>query len=175
MNGVQATNTLTEYFALGGGLDLVTPSLMIKPGMLLEGMNYEPSLYGGYRQVDGYERYDGRASPSAASYYLIGCTITGTIVAGNTITGNTSGATATVIQVNASELVLTKITGIFVTGEAIKVLGVTQATSTSGSFLNSAVTAQLDAAYQVLAATVYRALIQAVPGSGSILGVLGCF
>lgn len=54
------------FFPLGGGLDLITPALTIKPGRVVASLNYEPVLTG-YRRMAGYERFDGRASPSTAT------------------------------------------------------------------------------------------------------------
>ena len=100
----------TEYFALAGGLNLVSPALEIPPGMLIDGVNFEPSINGGYSRMRGIERFDGRTAPSDAHYWLMACTITGSVAAGNTVTGATSGATAVVLQVNGTtEIVVTRV------------------------------------------------------------------
>lgn len=54
-----------SFFPLGGGLDLATPAVALKPGVCIAAKNYEPVL-GGYRRVAGYERFDGRTSPTDA-------------------------------------------------------------------------------------------------------------
>jgi hypothetical protein len=59
--------TLTTYYPMAGGLDLVTPSLQKSPGRCIDALNYEPTTVGGYRRINGYERFDGRPSPTAAS------------------------------------------------------------------------------------------------------------
>ena len=70
--------------------------------------------------------------PDTYVYYLLECTISGTIVAGNTITGATSGATAVVLIVHgAYEVAVNSVTGAFVSGELLKVSGVTVAITTS--------------------------------------------
>lgn len=160
-----------DYFRMGGGLDTESAALSIKPGCLIDVRNYEPVAAGTYRRINGIEAFDGRTSPSSAGYWNIGCTIHGTVAVGNTITGGTSAATGYVLQVNAAELILTAVTGTFVTGEALKVATVTQATSTTTADGNSALTVPLHAAYRNLAADYYRTLILAVPGTGNILGV----
>jgi hypothetical protein len=158
-------------FAFGGGLDIVTPAMAIDAGKVIDAQNYEPDLAGGYRRIYGYERYDGRPSPSAQSYWVIACTITDTISVGNTITGLTSGATAVVLQVNGStELIVTKYTGTFVLNESLRVSGVTKATFTTIT-QNGGSTPALHATYKNLAAANYRTDIQAVPGSGTVRGV----
>jgi hypothetical protein len=53
----------TPYFPLGGGLDLITPAIAQKPGSAIGALNYEPAS-NGYRRVEGYERFDGRTSPT---------------------------------------------------------------------------------------------------------------
>src|SRR5271167_405964 len=89
--------TQTKYYPFNGGLDIVTPALSVDPGFALTMVNYEPWFNGGYRRVDGFERFDGRPKPSAALMYgatissLTGLT-TGTTTAGAG-TGSVSGAT----------------------------------------------------------------------------------
>ena len=160
-----------EYFPLGGGLDLLTPAIALKSGMVIDANNYEPEISGGYRRRAGFERHDGHANPTSANYYLITATITGTIAVGNTITGNTSAATAKVLAVVGSTLVIARVTGTFVTGEALKVATVTQATSTSAAQISGATSSESDADYTLLAANDLRGDISVVPGSGPIRGV----
>jgi len=52
-----------DYFPFQGGIDLITPGIIATPGSCLVGNNYEVDLYGGYRRIAGYERFDGQASP----------------------------------------------------------------------------------------------------------------
>lgn len=159
-----------ELISLAGGLDLVSPSLSIPPGKLLESSNYEPDLEGGYRRMYGIERFDGRSAPSQQSYYNMTCAITGSIVAGNTITGATSGATAYVLQVNGTtELILAGLTGTFI-AEQLRVSGLSQGVTTGTVLQKSASTTALDALYLSLSANYYRSMIGAVPGSGPVRG-----
>ena len=57
--------------ALNLGLDLVTPPLMIKPGALIDGMNYELTDIAGYRRIDGYEKYDGYPTGAIYAFYRV--------------------------------------------------------------------------------------------------------
>jgi hypothetical protein len=59
-------NQRTATFLLQGGLDLVTPAIAVPAGRAIAGLNYEPDV-SGYQRIGGYERYDGRPSPSAGS------------------------------------------------------------------------------------------------------------
>lgn len=165
-----------EFIAFGGGLDTETPPLFLTSGMARDAQNYECDVLGGYRTTMGYERFDGRPSPSNAAYSILGLTISGSFAVGNTVTGNTSGATGVVIAVDttpgASYLALTKITGTFVVAEDIKVGGVTQGVSTTIAVGDGASTPLLHAQYKNLAADVYRADIAAIPGSGDVRGVV---
>lgn len=160
-----------DYFRFGGGLNLDSPALSIAPGMLIDARNYEPVAAGGYRRMNGIEAFDGRPSPSAGYYWLLGITLTGAIAVGDTVTGVTSAATGVVLQVNSGELVLTKVSGTFVSGETLNVAAAPQATTTTAAERSSAITVALDATYRNLAADNYRADIAAVPGSGNILGI----
>lgn len=53
----------SSYDLLQGGLDLVTPPMAVPAGRAVAAMNYEPEARG-YRRIGGYERFDGRPSPS---------------------------------------------------------------------------------------------------------------
>jgi hypothetical protein len=153
--------TLTTYYPMAGGLDLVTPSLQKSPGRCIDALNYEPTTVGGYRRINGYERFDGRPSPTAASYWVIGITLTGSIANGATVTGATSGATGRALGLYDSNttLVLGRVSGTFVSGEALQVTAVTQATATSAAMLNGATLPSDHADYKFLAANDRRAYI----------------
>jgi hypothetical protein len=52
----------TQYWPLGGGLDLVSPAVSLPPGGAILAQNFECALNGGYRRMDGYTIYDGRTT-----------------------------------------------------------------------------------------------------------------
>jgi len=54
----------TKFFAFTGGENLVDPVIMMDAGELHDSLNYENRTNGGYRRIQGYERYDGQPSPS---------------------------------------------------------------------------------------------------------------
>lgn len=161
----------SAYYPMAGGLDLLTPAIAMNPGKLFDSQNYEPEISGGYRRIDGYERYDGRPSPSSASYWIVDIEQTGTITNGATITGATSGATGRVLGVFDSVLVLGRVVGDFDIGENLQISAVTVAVANSQSLQDGSPIAADDAEYTYLASNDYRADILAVPGSGQIRGV----
>lgn len=55
-----------KYIPFQGGLDQESPAIAIPPGRLLAVQNYEAAP-SGYRRTQGYERFDGRPSPAAAT------------------------------------------------------------------------------------------------------------
>src|SRR5574340_1035195 len=132
---------IPDQFALNGGVNVEDPPFLLKPGMLRNCSNFECRPGGGFRRIDGYERFDGHASPSDASYKTLAFeTGPSTSNTGDTVTGHTSGATADVLVVVVSSgtfgggnaagtLVLTNISGAFQNGEALYVSGVSHATS----------------------------------------------
>ena len=61
----------THYFPFNGGLNLVDAPLSVKDGMVLGAVNYEQRVRGGYRRIEGHERFDGQASPSDENYWLL--------------------------------------------------------------------------------------------------------
>jgi hypothetical protein len=157
-----------------GGLDMTTPSLSLQPGALTDGLNFECSQSGGYARIGGYERFDGRASPSAASYTVVQfAAFTTTPVSGDTLLQATTGATGTVAAVVGGAtpyVALTKVSGTFDTTHNVtdggNTVGVPVAQTVS-------VDAKTNAIYTANAADIYRALIGAVPGSGPIVDVFG--
>jgi len=158
-----------DLIRLSGGLDQITPTLSLPPGVARRAANFECSINGGYSRIAGYERFDGHPSPSGAGYNVFVCVITGTVAVGNTITGVTSAATGYVIAVTSTTIVITKETGTFVAAETLNVGGLPVATLTSIQGL--AADGYTDATYKNAAADVYRNDISEVPGAGSVLGV----
>lgn len=163
------TTVIPDYISFTGGLDQVTAPLSRRPGVARTAQNYEAEQLGGYRRIAGYERFDGRSSPSGAQYSILTATITGAPVAGNTLTGASSGATGVIIALPGGSFVLTKVVGTYTNGENLTIGGVV-ATAVGTQIANGAATALLHAQYLNLAADDYRADIAAVTGSGSILG-----
>lgn len=165
------TQTQYSYYAMMGGLDLATPAIELDPGRCFDAQNYEPMPVGGYRRINGYERYDGRTSPTSARYWVLPATVTGTLTLGATLTGLTSGATGRILGTYASGIVLGRVSADFQNGESLQISGVTVATSTAASSESGAGSSSDDADYRLLAANDRRNDIQAVPGSGPVRGV----
>jgi hypothetical protein len=160
-----------DIIRMAGGLDLVTPTLSLPPGTARDALNFEASITGGYSRIAGYERFDGRPSPSAATYGAITVNLSATVSVGNTIVGDSSAATGYVISVATNQLVYTKATSAFTAGEVIRVGGVSKGTITALGAATTPTSKQA-AEYTNLAADVYRADITTVTGSGSIRGVV---
>ena len=159
-----------ETVRMRGGLDLITPTLDLKPGFLRDCVNFEVSTTGGYTRIAGYERHDGRTVPSTATWaQLVLTTTVGTIVAGDTVNGQTSGATGVVFLVDGLNVFYTKSTGTWQVGENVRKAAVVQDVLASTTI--TITSAQTTAQYNVLAAAVYRSDILAVPGSGAVRGL----
>ena len=158
-----------DLIKLAGGLDQVTPTLSLPPGVVRRAANFECSITGGYTRIAGYERYDGRPNPSAALYLILTCSLTNTVAVGDTIVGLSSGATGKCIARAGNDVVITRQTGSFVATEGIRV-GATNVGSIT-ALTGVSADGLTDATYRSLAANDYRGDITAVPGSGSILGV----
>lgn len=168
---LQSGDIRTSYIQLQGGIDLVSPALQIRPGVCIDAGNFVPEISGGYRRVGGYERFDGRLKPSDADYWIMAVPDSSGFAVSDALVGNSSRQTAIVIAIpDAASLVVTKVSAAFTPGEQILVAAVPIATLTSMS-INSGSSTALDVTYQDLAAAVYRADIQAIPGEGQVLGV----
>lgn len=105
--------TKTDYVKFQGGLVLETPALSVSPGTLFFCQNYEADFSGGYRRIDGYERYSGMLSPSDSKYLSCDTVFTDVVAVGNIVTGETSGATGVVITVGTDYMNLVKVIGAF--------------------------------------------------------------
>ena len=169
MQQAQLPKVQYELIRLGGGLDQVTPTLSLPPGVARSSANFECSITGGYTRIPGYERFDGQAKPSSATYTVLTCNLSGTVSVGNTVVGASSTATGKVIALDGSNVIITRQTGTFTNGENITVSAVVVGSVTNNSGISA--DGLTDATYRGLAADEYRTSIAAVPGAGSILGV----
>lgn len=169
MMEMPSVRTETEYVSFGGGLDLVSPAVTIKPGSLIGCKNYIPDINGGYRLFGMYERYDGRQAPSTAVYVSIACTLTSTPAIGATVViGAQSGLFAGAVT---NGCILAGPTGPIPTSTTMTVGGSPVGTTAAAINL-PAPTPFEDATRTTQAAAIYRALITAVPGSGPIRGIV---
>jgi hypothetical protein len=169
IQNLQLPRVQYDLLRLSGGLDQVTPTLSLKPGVVRRAANFECSITGGYTRIAGYERFDGRPAPSDAVYFVLSVNLTTTVAVGATVVGMTSLAEGKVIALIDGGLILTRQTGDFDVDESIKVGLTTVGTVTD--VLGQVADGQDDAEYRALAADDYRADIAVVPGSGPVRGV----
>jgi hypothetical protein len=156
---------------LQGGLDLVTPTLSLPPGIARDAINFEVAITGGYTRIPGYERFDGRPNPSDAVYSTLTVAAPGTLAVGNTITNLAATVSAYIVAINGTTVVYTKPVSSFAVGNNVYVGGVLK---TSVTALGASVTIgnALAGEYTYLAGEAYRSDIGAVPGDGPIRGVI---
>ena len=158
-----------ETMALKGGLDQITPTLSLPPGVLRDALNFECLENGGYGRIGGYERYSGQPAPSDAVYALLYVSsFTNTPSVGQTITNAGATATGTIIAVGNNYIAYTEATGAFTIGDTLKV-----GATVIGTLITpqGAMSSSVNAQYVNLAANVYRADIAKPVGSGPIRGV----
>lgn len=171
--------------ACSGGLDQVSPPLSIEPGRVLGALNYECRPRGGYRRIDGYERFDGQPRPHLASYWILDFDTGGSsppVITNQTVTGATSGATGIAIVdavvesgdagTYAGYLVLSEVSGTFEDGENLQVSAATVCVASGVANERGADTTGLDETYILAARDRRRDFILRVPGTGDILGVV---
>lgn len=177
---------IPSQFRLNGGLNEEDPEFTLAPGALRFCRNIECLPGGGYRKIEGYERFDGHvAKPSLATYYSIPFINGGPreVANGDSLVGVTSGATAKAVGYSlltsgtwsssnaAGKVGYVPLTGTFVSGENVTAGGIV-AFRTSGVGTIRAVDDINYKTWLAGARDYYRTLISAVPGTG---GVLGCF
>ena len=128
----QRPTVKTKYFAFDGGLNLVDPPLSTPDGMLIGSRNYELLTRGGYKRIQGHERYDGQPSPSDADYWTLpfDAGMVAPDAAVQLIVGQTSLARACVSSIEltsgswagndaAGNLVIFRLSGDFIDNEPI--------------------------------------------------------
>ena len=167
-------------FALDGGEDVVSPNLVVKPGRLRASKNYEPRTVGGYRRIDGYERYDGQPKPSLANQAFFNIdAVTNTVAVGDKLTGSISSAVAYVVGETSgvgTAYDFPDTDDLFVDNDILT--NVTQANtyatvdlSTTAMYGPYTTNSSTLTGFIGAAQGVRRALIGAVPGSGIIRGI----
>jgi hypothetical protein len=131
----------SDFFVPQGGLDEITPPLQLSDGAARAMQNFEQGIRGGYRRIDGFERW-GNNVPSERLQYQVLTVFTPTIesLGGNyRIQGATSGARALVIGMTSlmdpdsmnpvdfavpaglnSGIIIAEVQGAFTTGETIQ-------------------------------------------------------
>lgn len=115
-----------KFYALGGGLDVVTPAIAKTPGRVIASGNYEPNLKG-YRRIDGFERFDGNLKPSKSSYSIVTFSTGISEPAINDfVIGLTSGAEGFILDIVIES-------GSFVGGDAVGYFAISEET---GNFVN---------------------------------------
>lgn len=163
-----SAQTTTKYWPLAGGLDVVTPALSVDPGYSLAMVNFEPWYNGGYRRIDGFERYDGHPAPSAAMYIGFNVSSAAGFVLGQVINDSTSGASGKICGIDGLAIGVTMVTGTFNLGDSLGGGGVT-ITSPPGQSVSPSLTD--NGTWLLQARNYYRANISAVPGSGPVSGI----
>lgn len=162
------TKVVAEYTKFIGGLDQEAAAMTFPPGSVYISQNYVSTTDGGYRRVDGYERYSGQPSPSDASYTSFLVTFSATVSVGDLVTGTTSGSTGVVASVDALSMQLTKLSAAFQL-EAITVGGSPKGTITT---LNAGIeTVLADATALAASADIYRDDIAKPAGTYPIRGL----
>ena len=165
--GVWLVNRST--IRLGGGLVTVASPLGMEPGELIGSENFECRIDGGYTRVKGYERFDGQPQPSEVVYTAFSAASWhADAVVGATLTGVSSSATGVISYSSGTLRAVTSITGTFTNGEDLNVGAQLVASAVTK---DPTLTGAQDNAIHAASATILRADIGAVPGSGAVCGV----
>ena len=170
-----AVKVIPDVVGFGMGMDVSAGELFAKPGTLRLAYNYESSIDGGLERIGGIEFYDGHPEPDLSTYTLLQLDATPTGIAlGDTLTGDTSGATGVVIYLSDDLVGLTRTVDSFEDAEDVSVSAVVVGTVID---TGPAVTGPEDNHLSALAAAEYRTDIADVPGAGRVMGleILGVY
>lgn len=154
-----------EQFRLEGGLDLVSPTSGLKPGIARNALNWAVLTTGSYERIPGYQRVDGTSpTPNDATYSSLLVDDASAIAVGDTI-DNGGGETGKVIRIDGLRVYYTLQVGTFAVNDVLTA-GPT-VTAVGGAAVSPGLAAEL----KLAASNVYRALVEIVPGSGAVRGV----
>ncbi len=177
MNKIQTPPVKYDTFKLQGGLDLVTPTLSLPPGVARDSLNFEVNVTGGYSRVAGYEGYSGKFSYSLSKAADTTQIVTVTTVLSSatylqTPLKNLSGsATGLLVKINSTELTFVNRTGTFSVGETLYEL-IGSSTGAVITAVRTATDAADEAAIWKQGFDAINSLLNAtVPGTGPVLGV----
>lgn len=163
-------STVTKYYPLGGGLDVVTPALSVPPGRMIACVNFEPHYNDGYRRILGYERFDGRPRPHLQTFIGFDLVDSTGLSVGDTLTGDTSGASGKVIGISGNSVGVTKVTGgDFISGEFLNTAAY-RIDPASNPVDRGAPTQDIEDTFLLAAQDDYRNDILVVPGEGEVRG-----
>lgn len=158
-----------DIVPLAGGVDQVTTPVMVEPGKLITCSNFEPDINGGYRRMGGFERFDGKQSPTDADYTYV-TTNSALISVGDTVA--TAGLTASgyVLFVSGSDIAVSMTAGTFAPNDDLYV-GATLVGQVLTVSVNAAETVDDHTAIKKELANYIRTFISAPPGEGPIRGL----
>lgn len=172
----------SDFFPLEGGLDVVSQAIATRSGRAIAALNYE-SAPSGYSSFAGFERFDGRSAPSGAQFTVLSFATGQTdVVAGQTLTGFSSGATGYVLAAAevtsgafggtaVGRIAVYMLTGTFTNGEVVKVGGTTIATLSAAPATGDKRASANELIWFQAAVEYLRSLIVKMPGSGPARGV----
>lgn len=161
----------SSYFPLTGGVDLTTAPLSRQPGTLINSINFEQGIKSGYALVEGFERYNGKPSPSTASTELKKVSFTNGSVAftvGNTLTGG--GVIEKIIETSGTWAAGTMVGTLYLRSCGTYTSGTTLSDGT-GTATSSSADLYLSTSEWQAQQEERRTNISEVPGIGNILGV----
>lgn len=170
-----------KFVTLKGGLDLATPPSTVSAGAASEALNYFEAVKGGYTRIAGYEKFDGQAAPYDTSYWLVVIedwdlkTSATPVVVGASLTVDTVVFEVVGFYLNVEETICYVIC-IDPVGTIPDDLDTSPVTFDTTCSITSAYERgeddeDTDKNNLRAAQGVYRALIGAVPGSGTVNGV----
>jgi len=84
----------SEYFVPNGGQNIVSPALLLPNGVAFDAQNWECNLDAGYSRIGGYDKFVSGDTPAEMAFRAATISVaTGSLTSGETLTGDTSGAT----------------------------------------------------------------------------------
>lgn len=162
-----------DVVPLAGGFDQVTSSYQLAPGALRSCLNYACRPTGGYYRVPGYERFDGQAEPSNATFTAIDVTLLDSPALAVGMSGDFGNIQGTVAYIDPFKrfVILTKSVPLSTTMVPGNIIVGAVNYGMANSYYAGMTIKDISIA-KAAAADIYRQDIDPVPGSGPVRGVV---
>jgi hypothetical protein len=185
---IRFTPVNIEPVVLNSGLNENSSSMELRGGDIIDGYNYyiKEGTSGGYTSTAGYERNDGRPSPTGFSFFVLTVDLTEEVAPGDIVVGG--GGTGEVAGISGDDMILIDVTGTFHTGnlyiapltemleltellDELELLGTNVGTCYGPQLAALELTGSKRLEYASIVANYVRDTIEEVPGTGVVRGM----
>jgi len=167
---IPSVSLKTGYIPFSGGLDTNTPPIACEAGSLSDSINVLEDVYGGYKRISGYQRFDGKSNLDNIPYVILPVSLDLPVSIGSVVEqGIVSGKVLAIDQgETTTRLLIVRLTSNFIEGN-ITVSGLIVGRVLDTAYYDSISDKDINK-YKSLIEDEFRSEILSVPGKDSTLG-----